>query len=129
MTRCHARIVLAARSDGAWIRGCEEALGARGIETVNTYSCWSAEFSQAMHGGEAFVMDAHLLCGFVSADRPGPVLRSSPELPVVVFNADELDERRRRAAMAHDALLVDGDDPAQIACCLDGVLSPSGGPA
>lgn len=126
MARSEARIVLATRSgDRSWFSRCENALRARGIEIINAYDCWSAELAQALHGGEAFVLDARVLCGSLSADRPGPVLVTSPKPPVVVFNAQELDEQHRRAAMKYNALMVDADDVAEIARCVDGVLSPS----
>jgi hypothetical protein len=108
-----------------WIGSCERALGERGIDSVEAHNCWSAQLAREPHEGEAFVIDGNVLCGFVSADRPGPVLAFGPKLPVVIFNAQGLDEQHRSAAMAHNALMMDGDDVAEIAHRVDGVLPPS----
>jgi hypothetical protein len=124
MTSPPRRIVLVSRHGRAWLEACEKALKERGIQGVKTYSCWSADVARELHDGEAVVTDGRALCDFVSPERPGPVLSLSPKLPVVIFNAEELDEPHRSAAMAHNALMVDGDDIAEIARRVEGLLPP-----
>ena len=119
------RIVLVSRNDRAWINACEQALTDKGIDSVEAYSCWSAEFMQEREDPAAFVVDGHVLCEFVSAERPGPVLQFAPKLPVVIFNAEVLDEPQRAAAMAHNALMMEGDDVAEIARGVDTALPAS----
>ncbi len=125
MSRPGRHVVLVTRSEPGWLRSCEEALRARGIDTVEAYSCWSAELALERMAGDAVVIAADVLCDFVSVDRPGPLLGLSPKLPVVVFHAEGLDEQHRSAATAHNALLVEGDDIAEITRCVDSVLPVS----
>ena len=124
MMTAERRIVLVARSE-PWLRACRKALGEKGIEAVEAYNCASAESAHAQHGGGAFVIDGELLCEFVSVDRPGPVLVLGPELPVVVFHADQLDAQHREAAQAHGAAMVGGDGVREIVQRVDGLLPPS----
>ena len=125
MAKLRNRVVLVSRRAGAWVASCEQALKDRGIDTVEAYSCWSAELARELHDGEAIVIDGEVLCDFVSPDRPGPVLGLSPKLAVVGFNARGLDEQHRSAAMTHNALMVDGDDIPEIAGHVDAVLPAS----
>ncbi len=120
-----ARVVLVSRKDRPWIASCEKALGESGIDSVEAYNCWSADVARKLHGGEAVVIDGDVLCDFVSPERPGPVLVLAPKLPVVVFNARGLDEEHRAAAAAHSASFVEGEDCAEIARCVEGLLGPS----
>lgn len=122
MTRPRTRVVLVSRSDGDWIRSCERALREGGIDSVEAHNCWASEVARELHDGDAVVIDGYLLCDFVSVDRPGPVLGIEPKLPVVIFNAEGLDEQRRAAAMARNALMLEGDDIAEIARRVEGVL-------
>ncbi len=125
MSRPGRHVVLVTRSEPAWLRSCEEALRTHGIDTVEAHNCWSAELALDRSDGEAVVIAADVLCDFVSVDRPGPLLGLSPKLPVVIFHAEGLDEQHRSAAAAHNALLVEGDDIAEITRCVDGVLPAS----
>jgi hypothetical protein len=125
MTRPRTAVVLVSRTDPSWSDSCKTAMSVRGIDIVAAHNCWSAEVAQELHRGDAIVIDGNLLCDFVSAERPGPVLASSPKLPVLIFNAQGLDEQNRSAAMAQKALMVEGDDIAEIVRCLEGVLPPS----
>ncbi|MDJ0851039.1 MAG: hypothetical protein QNK04_21925 [Myxococcota bacterium] len=122
MARPHTSVILVSRNDRAWMRACEDALKELGIDAVETYNCWSADFAMDRIGGDAVVIDGRLLCDFVSADRPGPVLSLSPKLPVVVFNGEDLDEQHREAALAHNAVILAGDDGSEIALRVDAVL-------
>jgi hypothetical protein len=124
MTRPRARVVLVSSSDGEWIRSCERALGEVGIDSVEAHNCWASEVARELHDGDAVVIDGHLFCDFVSVARPGPVLDIGPKLPVIVFNAEGLDEQHRAAAAAHNALMLEGDDIAEIDRRVEGVLPP-----
>ncbi len=118
-------IVLVSRRDRAWIRSCENALLERGIDAVEAHNCWSAELALERKAGEAVVIEAAALCEFVSAERPGPLLGLSPKQPVVIFDAEELDEQHRSAATANNAVMLEGDDVTEIARCADAVLPMS----
>lgn len=124
MGSAEARVVLVS-SNRDWLTSCETALREKGVDSIEAHNCWSADVARELHGGEAVVIDGHSLCDFVSVDRPGPVLVFSPEVPVVVFNAESLDEQHRAAATAHKASMVDGEDIVEIARCVEGVLAPS----
>ncbi len=117
-----SRVVLVSRRDGKWISSCETALKNHGIDAVEAYNCWSAEVAHKLHGGRAIVIDGNLLCDFVSVERPGPILGLRRELPVVIFNAEDLDEQHRSAATAHRARMLDGDDVQQIARSVSAAL-------
>ena len=125
MAASSTRVVLVSRGDRAWVGSFERAVGDRGIDTVEAHNCWSAAFVNELHDGEAVVMDANIVCGFVSADRPGPVLTLAKRLPVVIFNAEALDEQQRSAAIAHGAAMLDGDELEEIARCLENELPAS----
>lgn len=125
MARPCIRVVLVSVKDRFWMESCERALRERGVESVKAYNCWSAELAQQLHEGEAIVMDSQVLCEFVSPERPGPVLGGAPKLPVVIFNAQEMDEEQRSAAMAHNALMLDGDDIGEITCSVERLLPAS----
>lgn len=125
MATPRARVVLTSRQDRAWINSCEKVLADSGFDSVEAYSCWSAEVARELHGGEVFVIDGHILCEFISPERPGPVLALSPKVPVVIFNAQALDEQHRSAAMSHNALILDGEDFAEIARAVVSALPPS----
>ncbi len=120
-----ARVVLVSRKERPWIASCEKALTERGIDSVEAHNCWSADIARKLSGGEAVVIDGEVMCDFVSAERPGPVLVFGPELPVVIFNAQSLDEQQRSAALAHEASMVDGDDPEEVARHAQGALTPA----
>jgi hypothetical protein len=122
MTRRRRRVVLVLRQDGEWIAACESLLRRMGIDSVEVHNCWASEIARELHDGDAVVIDGHLLCEFVSADRPGPVLSIGPKVPVLIFNAEALDEQRRAAAMAHNALMLEGDDFSEIAHRVEAVL-------
>ncbi len=118
-------VVLVSRRDRDWIGSCESELLARGIDTVEAHNCWSAELALDRKAGEAVVIEAAALCDFVSVERPGPLLHLSPKQPVVIFEAQELDEQHRSAALANNAVLLEGDDVTEIARCADAVLPVS----
>ena len=61
----------------------------------------------------------------MGAPRTRIVLGLAPKLPVVIFNAQRLDEQHHSAATAHNAVMVDGDDIEEIAHLVDVVLPPS----
>ena len=117
-----SRVILISREDAIWVHACETAFGELGLKSVEAYNCWSAETAHKLSGGQAIVIDGHILCGFVSAERPGPVLALSPKVPVVIFNAQELNEDQRVAAMAHNAAVIEGQDIAEISRCVERVL-------
>ena len=110
-----ARNVVLVSDDPQWVHACQAALHERGLEGVETYNCWSAEVAMKLHHGGAVVIDANIVCDTVSPERPGPVLFLSPRIPVVVFNAADLSEEHRAASVAHKAILLEGNDAADIA--------------
>ena len=118
-------VVLVSRNDGGRLGSLERTLLESGIGSVKAHNCWSAEVARELNEANAIVFDGTLLCDFVSADKPGPILGTGPELPIVIFNAQALDEPRRAAAAASTALTVNGDDVAEIALRVAGALPPS----
>ncbi len=126
MARSGARVLLVSQHDGVWREACERALRERGVDTVQAHNCWSAEVAQELHGAEALLVDGRIVCDFVSPVRPGPILAPDAKLPVLIFNAQAMEDPHRSAAFAREASLLDGDEVAVIAERLGRVLDGGG---
>ncbi len=115
-------MVLVSRADPSWTERCSRALRERGIASVAAHNCWSAEAAQQAHEAGGLVMDGHILCDFVDVDHPGPILSFASKNPVVVYNAQELDDEQRSASIAHNARLLEGEAIDEIASLMDRAL-------